>query len=74
MAVHAVCRLAPDDAVRALDHLGGDLLAAVRRQAVQHDGVGRGLLDERLVDGEAGEGGAPVARSSSWPIEVHTSV
>ena len=43
-------------------------------QAVQHDHVGGGQGQQRLVDGEAGEGGAARAASSSWPIEVQTSV
>ena len=39
--VAAVLGLVPDHRLRAVDHLGGDLLAAVRGQAVQHDRVRR---------------------------------
>ena len=52
-----VGRLAPDQRVRPLEHVVGDLLAAVCRQTVQDDGVGRRLLDQVAVDGEAREGG-----------------
>ena len=37
LRVQPVLRLVPDDALRPVDDLGGDLLAAVGRQAVQHD-------------------------------------
>src|SRR5204862_6421658 len=37
LRVQAVLRLVPDDALRAVDHLRGDFLAAVRRQAVHED-------------------------------------
>ena len=35
--------------LRPVDDLAGDLLAAVRRQAVQHDDVVGGYVDQRLV-------------------------
>ena len=44
------------DAARAVDDVGRHLEAAVRRQAVQEPGVGRGGVHQRLVDGEALEG------------------
>ena len=37
---------------RTLEDGVGDLLAAVRGQAVQHDGVGGGPVDQLVVDGE----------------------
>ena len=47
LRVQAVLRLVPDHALRAVEHLVGDLLAAVRGQAVQHDRVGVGACQQR---------------------------
>ena len=47
IACMPVRRLLPDPAARSLEHLGRDLLAAMRRQAVQHDRPGARLGDER---------------------------
>ena len=76
LRVHAVLRLRPHAALRAVDDLGGDLLAPVGGQAVQEDRAsGAALLMQRVVDREAlrTPAGAPSA-SASWPIDVHTSV
>ena len=43
LGVAPVLGLVPDHALRAVEHVGVDLLAAVRRQAVHHDRVGRGV-------------------------------
>ena len=40
--MQAVFRFVPDDRLRAVDHFGGDFLAAVCRQAVHEQGVRRG--------------------------------
>ena len=40
--VQPVLGLLPRERARSVEHVAGDLLAAVRRQAVQHDRVGRG--------------------------------
>src|SRR5213075_145117 len=53
--VQAVGGLHPDAALRAVDDFPGDLLAAMRGQAVQEDGVRRRLLHEAGVDGEPGK-------------------
>jgi hypothetical protein len=47
LGVDAVFRLVPDQALRAVDDLVGDLLAAVRRQAVQEDRVLGRLAHQR---------------------------
>ena len=39
LGVEAVLGLLPDHALRAVDHLGGDFLAAVRRQAVHEERI-----------------------------------
>ena len=44
-----VLRLVPDDALGTVDHVGGDLLAAVGRQAVQHDHVVLGVTQQLAV-------------------------
>ena len=43
----------------AVDHLGGDLFAAVGRQAVEEDGVRRGDVHQALVHLEGREGRDP---------------
>ena len=48
--VPTVLGLVPDDAVRPVDHLGGDLLAAVGGQAVQHDRVVGRRGQQRVVE------------------------
>src|SRR4051794_21593387 len=50
LGVQTVLRLVEDDAVRAVDDGGGDLLAPVGRQAVQDDAVVRGDGDGALVE------------------------
>jgi hypothetical protein len=57
----------------AVEHLVGDLLAAVRRRAVNDQCV-RQVAQLRVVDLGLGEAPHPLARSESLPIEVHTSV
>ena len=57
-----------------VDDVGADLLAPVGRQAVEHDGIGGGPGHQRLVHGVPGEGRRRRSASSSWPIDVHTSV
>ena len=47
LGVPTVLGLVPDGALRAVDHLGGDLLAAVGGQAVQHDRVRVGVAEQR---------------------------
>src|SRR5436190_1479653 len=58
LGVHAVGRLLEDDAAVAVEHLGLDLLAAHRRQAVHDAGVRRRQRQQRLIDLEAGEAAA----------------
>ena len=53
---------------------GRDLLAPVGRQAVQHDDVGLGHVEQRVVDGVPANAARRLGRSSSWPMLVHTSV
>ena len=48
--MQAVLRLVPDDGLRTVEHRSVDLLAPVRRQAVQHDRVGGGLRHQLLGD------------------------
>src|SRR5262245_53063419 len=50
LGVHAVLGLIPDGGLRAVDHLVGDLLAPVCRQAVQDDRVRCGEGEEAGVD------------------------
>ena len=59
---------------RAVDDLGGDLVAAVGGQAVQHDGVGAARGQQRGVDRKARNGPARSRPSPSWPMEVQVSV
>ena len=47
LRVQPVLGLVPDDALRAVDDLGRDLLAAVGGQAVQHDRVGAAAAERR---------------------------
>ena len=72
--VQAVLGLVPDGRVRPVEDLLGDLLAVVRRQAVEHDRVGAGEREQLVVDLEAGEVPRRCSRSSSWPMLVQTSV
>ena len=53
--VPAVLGLVPDHAARALEHLGGDLLAAVGGQAVQRDRVGGRVREQGVVELPRGE-------------------
>src|SRR6266702_1492473 len=55
LGVQPVLRLVEDRRLLPLEHRLRDLLAPVRRQAVQGDGLGIGRRHERLVDDEAGE-------------------
>ena len=57
--VHPVLGLLEDPRLRTLEDLLGDLLAAVRGQAVEDDRAGRGAGEQRRVDGEAPEGLQP---------------
>ena len=53
--------LLPHERLRAVDHLGRHLLAAVRRQAVQEDRVGvAAAFISAVVDREAGERAQPL--------------
>ena len=49
LGVQPVLGLVPDRRLRAVEHLGGDLLAAVGGQAVQHDRVRRGRGEETFA-------------------------
>src|SRR5262249_13483116 len=53
LGVHAVAGLLEGDALLAVEHLAGHLLAAVRRQAVHEAGLRRSLGHQRRVDLEA---------------------
>src|SRR5687768_15787705 len=55
--VQAVLGLVPDGAARAVEDVGGDLLARVRREAVEDDRLGIGELEQLLVNGVARERG-----------------
>src|ERR687888_1482379 len=57
--MEAVLRLVPDGRLRSVEHLLGDLLPVVRRQAVEDDCAVAGEPDELLVDAEAGEVAEP---------------
>src|ERR1700754_2971079 len=50
LRVAAVLGLLPDALPVAVEDLGGDLLARMRGQAVQGDRVGRGLVEQRVVE------------------------
>jgi hypothetical protein len=54
--VHPVLGLVPDDRLRPVDHLGLDLLAAMRRQAVHEERVGARRGHHLGVDAPVGEG------------------
>ena len=75
LGVQPVLGLVPHDALRPVDDRGRDLLAAVGRQAVQHDGVGGGPRQRGLVDGVRART-APTRSpdSPSCPIETQVSV
>src|SRR3990172_10607246 len=55
LSVQAVLGLVPHCRAGALEHLGGDLLAAVRWEAVEHDGPLGGERDDLPVDAVAGK-------------------
>src|ERR1700722_7915861 len=55
-----VLGLGPPRAVWTVDHVVGDLLAAVRGKAVQHHGIGVGVLEQLTVDPERNERPHPV--------------
>ena len=61
--VQAVLRLVPGGAPGAVEDVRGDLLARMRRQAVEDDRLGIGSGEQRLVDGVAGERLQPLARA-----------
>src|SRR5687767_11689788 len=58
LTVQSVLRLPPHQALRPLDHLVRDLLAAVSGKAMQHDGLGVRGGHQRAIHAEAGEGAA----------------
>jgi endonuclease/exonuclease/phosphatase family metal-dependent hydrolase len=60
--VEAVLRLVPDDGTLAVEDLGGDLLAGMRRQAVQDDGAVLGRREQVGVEAERSEVGAAALR------------
>ena len=63
--MQAVFRLIEGSALGAVEHLIGDLLAPVSGQAVEHYGVGLGLLDKGLIDLEvAARGSLPTAMAA----------
>ena len=75
LGVPAVLGLVPHDALRAVDHLGGDLRAPVGRQAVQHDRVGLGAGEQLGGDARtARRSPAGPSASSSLPIDTQVSV
>src|SRR3569832_2168753 len=53
-----VRRLDPGERLRAVEDLARDLLAAMRRQAVQHDRPMRTFREERAIDAVPGERGS----------------
>ena len=73
--VHAVGGLRPHQALGPVDDAGGDLLAPVGRQAVQDHGARArpGPSAPRRPCSRRRRRRRPAA-SSSWPIEIHTSV
>src|SRR5690348_6841711 len=62
LSMAPVLRLVPDALARAVEDLLGDLLARVRGQAVQSDGVRRRAVQQRVVDAVAVERGAALVR------------
>src|SRR5207237_8721290 len=52
---HAVLGLVEDDGLRAVDHRIGDLLTAVRREAMHHPRASRRACQESVVDLQASE-------------------
>ena len=74
LRVQPVLGLVPHDALRPVDDVGADLLAAVGRQAVQHDRVGRRRGPARRVDGVRPKRRLASAFSASCPIETQVSV
>ena len=67
LGVQPVLRLVPDRAARAVEHRVGDLVAAVRGQAVQGDRAGRGAVEQRVVDLQGAERRRPVAAVGLLP-------
>jgi hypothetical protein len=59
--VHAVLGLVPDHRLRAVDDLGGDLLAAVRRQAVHEQRIG---LATAIISSSTHQSAKALRRSS----------
>ena len=55
LRVAAVLGLVPDALARAVEDLGGDLLAGVRRQVVHRERARRGGVEQRVVDAVVGE-------------------
>ena len=53
--MQSILRFVPDDAVRPLQHLGGNLLTPVRRQAVHHQGIRSCRGQQSRVHLESGE-------------------
>ena len=54
----AVLGLVPDALARAVEDLGGDLLAGMRGQVVHREGARRGGVEQRVVDPVARQRGA----------------
>jgi hypothetical protein len=71
--VEAVGRLGDDQAAGAVEDLGGDLLAAVGRQAVQEDHVG----PRAASSASSTRNGSKAARRNlglaSWPMLAQSS-
>ena len=74
LRVAAVLGLIPDALARAVQHLGGDLLAGVRGQVVHRERARRGGVEQRVVDAVVGQRGAPLGAVASSPMLTHTSV
>ena len=74
LGVHAVGGLLEDDALRPVDHLVGDLLAAVGRQTVHEKRPFLRVLQEFRVHLVGGEGLFSFPFSASKPMLYQTSV
>ena len=75
LRVQAVLGLVPHYALRAVDHLGGDFLAAVRRQAVHEERVAlRRASSSRASTCQSWKSRLRASFSASKPMVVHTSV
>ena len=75
LRVPAVLRLVPDALAWAVQHFGRDLVARMRRQAVQRDRSWRRQVKQRIIDPIAGERRtARLVVAGSSLMLTHTSV